>query len=361
MGKRELLLIVAFVFLGTILYHATAPPSPDGRGFSLRGLIDNIRREVGPRHEYLADERKQAIVVPAGVLELRVAGAGELHIEGADRDDIAASLQVYSTGIDENEARQLGKKTSLQTSSSGDLVLLELDYPPEGRQRVNLTLTIPRRLRVRVARASRLEARGVAGFEFDNTRGTATLRAIDGSVRGTHTGGELIVEEARQVDLTVRRSELTLTRIGGTVRLDLTGGQLIARDISGDVEIDGNRVGIELERVSGTLRADLAQGSLEASALRKQARVDARGTELRFELEEPVAISAITTDETISVRLPEKGGFTLDATVESGEIRLPEGAPAPSRSQDTSTARGDLRGGGPALALRTSHADIVVR
>jgi hypothetical protein len=361
MGKRELVLIVAFIFVGTILYQATAPPSPEGRGFSIRGLIDNIRREVGPRHEYLADERKQAIPVPASALEVRIAGAGELHISGSDRKDIEASLQVYSTGLDENEARALGKRTTLRTNASGDLLLMELDYPPEGRQRVIMNLSLPRRLRVRVTRVSRLEASDIAGVEFDSTRGVATIRAIEGSVRGTHNGGELTIEDVKQVDLTARRSELTLTRVSGAVRLDLTGGQLTARDITGDMEIDGNRVGIELERITGTLNADLAQGSFEASGLAKQARVDARGTELRFELEHPAPLSAITTNETINVRLPEQGGFTLDATVEDGEIRLPDGGPTPSRLQETSTARGDLRGGGPTLTLRTSHGDIVVR
>lgn len=361
MGKRELVLIVAFIFLGTILYQATAPPSPEGRGFSLRGIIDNIRREVGPRHEYLADERTETIAVDAGIAEVRLVNVGDLRIDGTDEANATLRLQVYSTGLDENEARALGKRTTLKRSASGDLLSLEMDYPPEGRQRALMTLKLPRRLRVRVSRVTRLEARNIGGLEFDNTRGTATVSSVAGVIRGTHNGGELTLEKVKEIDLAARRSEMTIGHVDGNVRLDLTGGTCRARDIGGDLDVDGNRVDLEIERLTGRLTADLSQGSLEITGVAKQARVDARGTEIRIELAKPAPLSAITTDESITVRLPQEAGFTLDATVEDGEIRLPDRAPAPTRTDQTTTARGDIRGGGPALSLRTTHGDIVVR
>ncbi len=361
MGKRELVLILAFVFLGTILYQATAPPKPEGRGFSLRGMIDNIRREVGARHEYLADERTQAIPIGAGIAEVRLVGPGDLRIEGTDGAQAIATLQVYSTGLDENEARALGRKTVLKTSGAGDLLSLEMSYPREGRQRAMMTIRLPRRLRVRVSRVSRLEARNLGGVELDNTRGTATVSSIAGIVRGTHNGGELTLEHVKAIDLAARRSEMTIAGVDGPVRLDLTGGTCRARNIAGDFDVDGNRVDLDIEGLAGTLTADLSQGSIEVTRLAKQARVDARGTEIRIALERPVPISAITTDEDVSVRLPEHGGFTLDATVENGEIRLPERAPAPARTGQTTIAQGAIRGGGPTLSLRTTHGDIVVR
>lgn len=360
MGKRELLLIVAFIFVGTLLYQATAPKTEDD-GFSWTGMIQNLRRHVGPRHEYLADQRTQTLPLEGTTAEVRVSGVQSVHIEGTDARAATAKLEIHSTGIDEKEARELGKRTVLKTATSGDILSLDVDYPPEGRQRTTMTLTLPRGLRVRVARASSLEITGVAGVECDNTRGEATLKRIGGPVRGTHTGGELSVETAREIDMTARRTDMTITNVSGNVRLDLTGGQLVARDVGGNISIDGNRASIELDGVRGALTADLTQGSLEVTRLTEQARIDARGTELRLELDKPAAVNAITTDENILVRLPDGAGVMLDATVEDGEIRAPEGAPKPSTAEQTSRARGPIHGGGPTLALRTSHADIVIR
>jgi putative adhesin len=360
MGKRELVLIVAFIFVGTLLYQATAPPPQNG-GFSWRGMVQNLRKHVTPRHEYLADERTQRLALASDTAEIRIAGIRSLHIEGTDGTVATATFQVYSTGTNEAEARALGKRTALKTSTAGGILSIDVDYPSEERQRAAMTLTVPRTLRVRVAAASNIEATGIAGIELDNTRGDATLTNITGAVRGTHTGGELVLETVKHVDLTARRSDITIKNVAGDLRLDLTGGQLVARNIAGSVKLDANRVSLELDAVGGALTADVTRGSLEVTRLTGQARVEARGTELRLELEKAAAITATTTDENISIRLPAQAGVTLDASVDDGEIRVPESAPRPTTAGQTSIARGPINGGGPTLALRTTHGDIVIR
>jgi hypothetical protein len=267
----------------------------------VRGLVDNLRRHLGPRHEYLADERTETLSLQPGIAEVRIAGALTLHVDGTDAHQATAKLQIYSTGTDENQARALGKRTVLKTAASGDILSLDLDYPPEERQRTILTLALPRTMRLRVTRASSIEARGIAGLEFDNTRGEATLSGITGPIRGTHTGGELTFENVAAIDMTARRSDITIKKASGGVRFDLTGGALNARDLAGDVSLDANRATME------------------------------------------------------------HGGFVLDATVEDGEIRVPQGAPQPSTAAQISRARGPINGGGPTLTLRTSHGDIVIR
>lgn len=361
MGKRELVLIVGFLLLGTVLYQVTAPPSPEGSGFSWRGMMDNIRRHVGPRHEYLADERTVPLPIDPATTEVRVTGVRVLHVEGTDEKAATASVQVYSTAPNEQEARALGKRTGLKTNVSGDILSLEFDYPPEERQRTTMTLKLPKRLRVRVRGVAAFDAKTVAGVELDDTRGEVTLTAIAGTIRGTHSGGSLTFEDVKDIDVTARRSDVTIRKAAGPVRFELTGGALTARDVGGAVTLSGNRSAIELEQVRGALKADLTQGSIEVTRLDGDARVDARGTEVRLELDRPAPVTAITTDENITVRVPEHAGFTLDAMVEDGEIRTPPGAPSVSTTQQLRRAQGPINGGGPTLALRTSHADIVIR
>ena len=45
MGKRELLIIAAFVVIGTVVYQLTAPdPKPGEKAFSFSGLMSALRR-----------------------------------------------------------------------------------------------------------------------------------------------------------------------------------------------------------------------------------------------------------------------------------------------------------------------------
>ena len=92
MGKRELLLIAAFVIVGTIVYQVTAPPpAPGERSFSLGQLIENIRRDVrGQRASAEVDDHEHA---PRRRRRHRAASStlprtGELTITGEDRTDI---------------------------------------------------------------------------------------------------------------------------------------------------------------------------------------------------------------------------------------------------------------------------------
>lgn len=363
MGKRELLLIGAFIFLGAVLYQVTAPARPEGGGFSLRTVIDSMRREMGPRHEYLGDEREETIPIGPEIAEVHVARVRRLEVRGTDARQVRLHLKVYSTGLNENEARGFARRVALRRQRSGDILSFDFDYPREARQRAELVLELPSRLRMRLTRvAGGIDARNLAGLELDETAGEAMLSGIAGGVRGSHAGGAIVIENTGAIDLAVRRCEVTMSEIAGNVRLDASsGGSLTARGVRGTMDVEGNRLAVELERVDGAIRADLTQGHFEASAVSSDIRVDARGTEIRIELAKPVPTTAYTTDETVDVRLPAEGGFTLDAGVEDGDVRLPPGAPEVATLDDARRARGPLRGGGPPLELRTTHADIVIR
>jgi len=46
MGKRELLLAVAFAIAGVVVYQLAAPASDSGRGLSLQRLLSSVQREL---------------------------------------------------------------------------------------------------------------------------------------------------------------------------------------------------------------------------------------------------------------------------------------------------------------------------
>jgi len=124
MGKRELLLVLGFVALGTLVYQVTAPPPAPGQSpFSLRRIVDNIRREFQGNRVSAEVTMTASHPVPEGLRELRLTLQNTpVIITGEDRTDIASELWVRSTGYDEAEAQNL----DVRFSPEGDGTRVEL-------------------------------------------------------------------------------------------------------------------------------------------------------------------------------------------------------------------------------------------
>jgi hypothetical protein len=58
---------------------------------------------------------------------------------------------------------------------------------------------------------------------------------------------------------------------------------------------------------------------------------------------------------------PPPGSYTLDAVATDGHISISDGTLKPTASETEQRAAGPIRGGGPALTLRATRADINVR
>ena len=165
MGKRELLIVAAFLVVGFGVYQATAPPADPSRpGFSLTRFIDHVRSEVRGQRASAEATFRATEPVPASIREIRLEFAvGAITIEGEDRDDIEAEMHVRSTGCDDEEAERLAKATDLTFDAAGEVLIIDGEFPVEGRQTPALRLKVPARLAVRIdEKGSTFEARDLA-------------------------------------------------------------------------------------------------------------------------------------------------------------------------------------------------------
>jgi hypothetical protein len=366
MGKRELLLIIAFIIGGAIVYQATAPPpAPGERSFSPGRLIDDFRRHLrGNRFSAETTTVSHHAVGPA-VAELKVARAGELTIVGEERADIEAELQVRSNGADEAEAQRLAKDTVLKVETAGSRLAASISYPEAGTQRaLRLTLKIPARLLITLEGGSPLNVSGVAGVELSSSRGEARVRNIAGKVSGTHRGGELFVTNSGSVKLTSMGTEVQLERISGETTLNIRGGELRASELAGSIEIDAEGAEITLDKIqkaTGVVRIHAASRSVTVRGLSTEARIDVRNAEVDVEADRAAPL-AIYSEGGGSVEVtPAAGGYEMDAVATNGDLTLPSDTLQTTTNGEEHRAAGAVHGGGPMITIRSARADITVR
>ncbi len=361
MGKRELLLILAFVTAGIVLYRVSAPPT---RGSRL-GVADLARRLVRElRPESARSEQRRTARYPVGttVREVRVRGVLRVTATGEDRTDVAAELIVTSTGVDEAEAARLASATTLRADTTADALLLGVDYPAEGQQQVALTVRLPARLSVRVdGIRGELRVNGVAGVALGSTRGAGHLSNIAGLVEGDHRGGTLELADVGAVRLRARAAGLRLERVRGAVALDLTAGSVRASGLDGPVQVDARSADVELDRLAGPVDATVVGGRFALARVAGAVRCDAEGVDVRLGLARAVEVTAYATRGALDVTLAPSGNVVVDAAATEGSVRL-EGLDLPVTVEGRSSrAAGPVGRGGPRVSLRATRGGITIR
>ena len=365
MGKRELVLIVAFALVGILVYQFTAPPlQPGQEGFSISRMLRDVRRGISGQRVQGAAQTTRTEAIDNSITELRVnVRILDLTVTGEDRSDVLFDMRVQSSGADEADAKQLAQQTTLKVDRAGGGLLAAIDFPNPGVQRATLTVHMPRRLALRVeSKSGRLEASGVASADIKGNRGQTKLSDIPGDVTLNHRAGELSVDTVGSLRLDSVGGSGTVAHVRGACSFSLTRTDLTARDIVGPLDLKniGGDVKLrELASLKPPFSADTQSGSIDIEGLRTEGRIDARRTGLTISLDRPVALAVYSTGDDIRLT-PPSAGYTIDAIATEGTVEIEDGAVKPTGDDREQRAAGPVRGGGPTLTLRATRADIKV-
>jgi len=363
MGKREILLIAAFLVVGVVAWRLTAPPpAPGQEGFSLARAWRSVRTAVQSDAARATATRGERVRVEATVNRVVVAEfRGELSVVGADGAELAAELTATLSGPDDAEAQRLAQEVRLQLEpDGGDLrvrvILPDVRRPPD----LSLRLRVPRRLLVRLSvQARRLEVREVAGLELDVRRGSVTVTGVAGALLGEQRDGELEVSEVGSARLVLRRVDARLARIDGTAIIEATDGDLTVRE-TGRLELQARRVDVEVERVRGEAQVAGTDGQVDMREAGGRLRFEGRRCPLQLNPVPEAGADVSSEGARVELRLPPSGA-TLDLVASGGEIRVPEGTLRVDRREEVSRATGAVGTGGPSVRVRTTSGDIIVR
>ncbi len=363
MGKRELLIIVAFVAAGAVAFELTAPPAPQGRGFSLSRFFQNARRGIRGNSAVASNTVSGEIDLAGSVTELRVEGVNRgVKILGESRKTVAYELRTESDGPDEATALDLAKKTVLKQDAFGSSLSLGVAYPKERNQWAALVLHVPARLSVRLAGSGGAEASGVADVYLDLS-GSVTVRDVPGAVTGTHRNGDLTVTHAGRVDLNLVSSRSKFADIAREVLLNNRGGRCDITDTHGPIELDETSQEAAIHHSMGPVRVTGSGGHVLIDDPRADVKVDCRRTDVEATLTAAVPVTLLTTDESLRLTLAGRPAVNIDAAASEGGGIHVEDFDAPVKSSE-GEQRCSLALGGPTsprVTLRIARGGIVIR
>ena len=382
MGKRELLLIVGFIVLGTVVYQVSAGPADPVRShWSFGGMIQQLRREVSSNSSSATSQTTLSAPAPESLRELRIVmRSGRISVAGEDRDDIAITLDVSSTGYDQAEAERLAKATTVKLDQAGAMLIATVDYPVQGRQTASIDIKVPKRLTLRVDEKSGvLTASDLGGVVIGAARGETNIERIDGLVQITQRGSSITMNDVDSVRLnTFSGAEARITNVRGDASFVLQGGELRAESVVGVIEIESRNTDVRLEKLEqnkGTIRINANNGEVVLEGVQTETRIDGREADIRVSLSKAAALSIYNDgDESIELTAPPDG-FTVDAISTEGELTVDSALETAgvkvtgnrgTSGTDTSPrqefrASGAVRGGGPTLTLRATRGDITLR
>jgi hypothetical protein len=365
MGKRELVLIVAFVALGTVVYELSAPAKTTSRGFSLSRLFNSARDGLRANMSSASTTMTGTLTVSAALEELSVSSVTRgVRITGEERNDISYELTVESTGPDEATALSYAKHVALKSDDLGQSLSLRAEYPTEATQQAALVLHVPSRLAIRIDGGGRADIAGVRAVELQGVSGPARLEHIAGDVTGTQSGGDVQVMDAGSVRLTLLNSRAEFTDVKSGLTIDARSGACTVTGCKGPLECEETNVDVEVHDHDGTIHISGNRGGVTIEHPRQSVKVDVLRAEVMVTAQAAVPMALITSQETLKLVLDGSPAVAIDAVATSGgAIHADDFGLTPDKgaaSDEVHLAHAFGSGTLPRISLRNTRGDIVI-
>ena len=365
MGKRELVIIAAFVLIGVVAYQFTAPAPKEGEdGFSFRKLFAEFKREVSSDSASARVTKSGTIVLRPDVKALRISAESSVPVTiiGEARDDIAYEMPVESTGPDEASARGYAERSTLREDDLGTVLGLTTTFPREGTQTAKVILHVPERLLVRVEGSRRVQVSQVASVDLRNIAGETSVSNVK-AVTGNHRAGDLTVSGAATVELTLTSSRAKIRDVTQSIQINARNGECAISSSTGTISVTTANVELTIDHhEKGAIRVAGELGRVTLNAPASPLSIDARRmlVELKLEQALPEDITVITSEEPLRVTISGDAALVIDAVANDAAVKVTDFDWAPSTTDRDSRLTATLGRGGARAVLRNAGGDIVI-
>lgn len=322
-----------------------------------------------------------ATPMPTGREVRIVSDRGDITITPSPDDQAHVFVHKYLRGNSQDEANQFNTSTRPKFEQQGTVWLLDLTGGNFSRGRFNLEIQVPPRYAVSLLdhygdiRVSQIQA----DVDLEASRGDISVEQIKGNaVLRAHRGDVTVKDVSGNVNLDGSVSDSTFSDIGGTLTATGTyNGDIQLSHVTGAVKFNTSRTDLQIATVGGELSMD--GGDLKADSitgpfvLRTEAkdvhldnisgdvRIEDRRGDIHVQAAAPLGnLDVSTTGGEISVALPEKPGFQVDAQSDGGEIQSDFNLNI-NNDHSTATASGTVGKGGPQVRLKTNRGTIQIK
>jgi len=321
--------------------------------------------------------------LPAATTSLRVNDDhGAVRVSFSNENKITVTVRKHVGAENKDDADKYNAQTKPTLTTTGGLLTLDAKTQGAGDHPVqtDLDVSIPRKMEVHVtSRRGDVSVTGRDGaVEINNQHGDVTVEDVTGNVKLALEKSSARVEQITgDLHITGRLNEISVSDVKGAAQLEGEFGESVklAR-ISKNVSFKSSRTDLEFSRIDGDLNldsddlhADKITGPLHLTTRHKQIRLDDVSGDIRLQDENGAvevsmrSLGNVQIDSrggAISLSVPDKAGFRLDARTRDGEIQSDFPELKISNSDREAKASGSVGNGASHIVLNNEHDGIEI-
>ncbi|MGB6198423.1 MAG: DUF4097 family beta strand repeat-containing protein [Candidatus Acidiferrales bacterium] len=308
---------------------------------------------------------------------------GDISIHAEDRAEILVTVKKTVSEFSQSDAQRRADAIHFLVVDNHDgsyEIMPQQQGSDSRRMQTDLDIHVPQR----------------ASVSATTEQGNVDIASVGGVVEATTRKGNLNIRDAGgDVTAATDHGDVQVTGAGGNVRLSGKGNEVSVSSVQGEVDIDGDFYGpIRLSQVAKGARLTSKRTDLNVTTLAGSLEVDSGNVEIenspgsvnvstqksdvtienttgsidvddhdgdvdvRFAQlpREPVNIT--NGSGNVSVTLPAKSNFQMDAESDSGDANSEFSGIAPRKEGDRSILAGQAGTRGPMIHIRTTYGDI---
>ena len=320
----------------------------------------------------------------AGGSQIKVAcNRGDVSVTASADNQAHAIVHKSLRGNSQEAANRLNDSTHPKFTQQGSVWVLDLTGGDYDRGRFNLELQVPGQVPLSLAtRRGNLTVNGRDGnvelytehgdASVEKIKGDASLQVRGGSVTAKNVTGNLQINGVLQ--------DGTISDVGGSLDFDVrlfTGDvqfSRLARPFhvkSLTFDLQSAKLDGDLSLRHGDVRGNAIVGPLRLSTRSAEVRledvsgdvsVDNRNSVVELQAREPLGNIEITNvNSGIELQLPQNANFVLDAENRDGNIDVSDFPISVDNNRRDANARGTVGKGGPDIHLRATRGTIQIR